>query len=89
MRELDASKRCILLINKADLLTETQRKIWARHFQKAGISFVFWSAAAGPGGAGRGGKARACGVDRPERPCAHEGPGPQAEPRGEAADRCR
>ena len=46
MRELDASKRCILLINKADLLTETQRKIWARHFQKAGISFVFWSAAA-------------------------------------------
>ena len=46
VRELDASKRCILLINKADLLTETQRKIWARHFQKAGISFVFWSAAA-------------------------------------------
>ena len=46
VRELDPSKRCILLINKADLLTEAQRVAWAAHFKKAGLSFVFWSAAA-------------------------------------------
>ena len=45
VREMDSSKRCILLVNKADLLTLAQRKAWARHFRANNIGFAFWSAA--------------------------------------------
>lgn len=35
----------MLLINKADFLTEYQRRAWAQHLNKAGIRFAFYSAA--------------------------------------------
>lgn len=34
----------LLLVNKADLLTRQQRRIWARYFQREGLRAVFWSA---------------------------------------------
>lgn len=34
----------LLLVNKADLLTEGQRKEWAKHFIKQGVEFLFFSA---------------------------------------------
>jgi len=37
-------KRNLLLVNKADLLTETQRKAWADYFNDVGINYVFFSA---------------------------------------------
>ena len=43
--EQSPSKPMILLINKADFLTEYQRRVWAQHLDKAGIRFVFYSAA--------------------------------------------
>ena len=44
--EIDPSKRCVLLVNKADLLSHAQRAAWARYFSAHSIEFVFWSAAA-------------------------------------------
>ncbi|KAF7339797.1 Large subunit GTPase 1 [Mycena venus] len=38
-------RRCLLLINKADLLTAQQRCLWADHFDKQGIQYAFFSAA--------------------------------------------
>lgn len=38
-------RRNLLLINKADLLDEGQRKIWAQYFDKHGIRYAFFSAA--------------------------------------------
>ncbi|KAJ7492797.1 hypothetical protein FB451DRAFT_1219608 [Mycena latifolia] len=38
-------RRCLLLINKADLLTATQRCLWADYFDKQGIQYAFFSAA--------------------------------------------
>lgn len=38
-------KRSLLLVNKADLLTENQRLEWAAYFDAVGINFVFFSAA--------------------------------------------
>ncbi|KAK9367270.1 P-loop containing nucleoside triphosphate hydrolase protein [Lipomyces kononenkoae] len=38
-------KRNLLLINKADMLTVRQRRLWARYFKREGISFAFFSAA--------------------------------------------
>lgn len=43
-RELNQTKRCILLVNKADLISERQRKKWAEYFEENGIEFVFYSA---------------------------------------------
>ena len=37
-------KENLLLLNKADLVSEEQRKIWANYFQKQGIEFIFFSA---------------------------------------------
>ena len=34
----------MLLVNKADLLTEYQRRAWAKHFESIGVRFVFYSA---------------------------------------------
>jgi len=35
----------LLVVNKADFLTEYQRKAWAEYFDKQGVQFVFYSAA--------------------------------------------
>ncbi|XP_059626087.1 GTPase LSG1-2 [Cornus florida] len=45
-REIDAHKRTLLLINKADLLPFSVRDKWAKYFRLHGILFVFWSAKA-------------------------------------------
>ena len=37
-------KQNLLLLNKADLVSEEQRKIWADYFTKEGIEFLFFSA---------------------------------------------
>ena len=37
-------KKCILLLNKADLLTERQRQAWAQYFESKGFEFFFFSA---------------------------------------------
>lgn len=36
----------MILINKADLLSEEQRAAWARFFENEGVKVVFWSALA-------------------------------------------
>lgn len=46
MKEVSEHKVNMLLLNKADLLTREQRRVWARYFQKEGIRAVFWSALA-------------------------------------------
>lgn len=38
------NKKVLLLINKADLLTDNQRMLWQQHLVKNGISFAFFSA---------------------------------------------
>jgi large subunit GTPase 1 len=38
-------RKPLLLLNKADLLTREQRKLWAVYFEKEGIDFAFYSAA--------------------------------------------
>ncbi|KAH7910692.1 hypothetical protein BJ138DRAFT_1064590 [Hygrophoropsis aurantiaca] len=38
-------RRNLLLINKADLLTATQRRLWADYFDQQGIQYAFFSAA--------------------------------------------
>eukprot|EP01090_Pellita_catalonica_P013400 TRINITY_DN3167_c0_g1_i1.p3 TRINITY_DN3167_c0_g1~~TRINITY_DN3167_c0_g1_i1.p3 ORF type:complete len:292 (-),score=72.30 TRINITY_DN3167_c0_g1_i1:2811-3686(-) len=44
VKEVDPKKENFLLVNKADLLTTTQRKQWAAYFKEEGIKFMFWSA---------------------------------------------
>ncbi|CAL8253112.1 unnamed protein product [Merluccius merluccius] len=46
VKEVSKDKVNMLLVNKADLLTREQRRVWARHFQKEGLRAVFWSALA-------------------------------------------
>lgn len=46
MKEIDAAKENVILINKADLLTAEQRFAWAVHFEKEGVKVIFWSALA-------------------------------------------
>ncbi|XP_053566180.1 large subunit GTPase 1 homolog [Bombina bombina] len=46
VKELSKHKENIILVNKADLLTEQQRKSWAEFFEKEGIKVIFWSALA-------------------------------------------
>ncbi|XP_069831172.1 large subunit GTPase 1 homolog [Dendropsophus ebraccatus] len=46
VKEVNPQKENIILINKADLLTEDQRQAWAAHFEKEGVKVVFWSALA-------------------------------------------
>lgn len=45
VKEVDPKKENLLLINKADMMTPTQRKAWAQHLKKAGIAYKFFSAA--------------------------------------------
>ncbi|XP_002737385.1 large subunit GTPase 1 homolog [Saccoglossus kowalevskii] len=44
VKEVDENKDNLVLINKADLLNENQRKSWADYFTKIGVKVVFWSA---------------------------------------------
>uniref|UniRef100_A0A4W5NAJ2 Large subunit GTPase 1 homolog n=1 Tax=Hucho hucho TaxID=62062 RepID=A0A4W5NAJ2_9TELE len=44
VKEVSRYKVNLLLVNKADLLTRHQRRIWARYFQREGLRAVFWSA---------------------------------------------
>ena len=45
-REFEPPKRCVLLVNKSDLLSAPQLSQWQQHFEKEGINAIFWSAIA-------------------------------------------
>ncbi|KAK9500081.1 hypothetical protein O3M35_001417 [Rhynocoris fuscipes] len=42
--EIDSRKKNLLLINKSDFLTESQRKYWANYFDSINVRAVFFSA---------------------------------------------
>lgn len=44
VKEVDPKKRNLVLVNKADMMTEEQRSVWADYFQKAHINYRFFSA---------------------------------------------
>jgi len=44
VREVDPSKRNLLLVNKADLLPEHNLRSWKKYFDENGIVFIFFSA---------------------------------------------
>lgn len=44
VKEVDSRKVNVLLINKADFLSDSQRQKWKEHFDKAGTRVAFWSA---------------------------------------------
>ncbi|RMZ85945.1 hypothetical protein DV737_g138, partial [Chaetothyriales sp. CBS 132003] len=44
VKEVDPNKRNLLLVNKADMMTEEQRHAWAHYFEEAGINYRFFSA---------------------------------------------
>ncbi|KAL3465814.1 hypothetical protein BJX64DRAFT_251911 [Aspergillus heterothallicus] len=44
VKEIDPKKRNLLLVNKADMLTEKQREVWADYFEQNNIEFRFFSA---------------------------------------------
>jgi len=44
VKEVSTLKQNLILINKADLLTEQQRESWAEYFKKENINFAFFSA---------------------------------------------
>lgn len=46
VKEIDDKKMNMLLINKADLLNENQRKFWASYFDTIGVKVCFFSAIA-------------------------------------------
>lgn len=48
VKEVDSAKQNILLLNKADFLTEDQRKIWAEYFDEQKIRIAFFSALEAP-----------------------------------------
>ena len=45
VKEVDPRKRNLLLVNKADMITENQRKAWADYFDENGVKYTFFSAA--------------------------------------------
>lgn len=45
VKEVGSTKKNLLLINKADLLTYSQRKAWADYFDSEDIDYAFFSAA--------------------------------------------
>ncbi|EDN05412.1 conserved hypothetical protein [Histoplasma mississippiense (nom. inval.)] len=45
VKEVDFRKQNLLLINKADMMTERQREAWADYFEEQGINYKFFSAA--------------------------------------------
>jgi large subunit GTPase 1 len=44
VKEVDGKKNNLLLVNKADMLTVEQRRLWADYFDQAGVRFQFFSA---------------------------------------------
>lgn len=44
VKEVDAKKNNLLLVNKADMMTLPQREAWADYFQRVGINYKFFSA---------------------------------------------
>lgn len=46
VKELNPGKTTMLLLNKADLLSEELRRAWAEYFDAQNIPFLFWSAKA-------------------------------------------
>jgi large subunit GTPase 1 len=44
VKDVDPRKENLLLVNKADMLTQEQRQVWADYFEDAGISYKFFSA---------------------------------------------
>ena len=44
VKEISPDKTNVVLVNKADMLSEEQRRIWAEYFVRNGLRFVFWSA---------------------------------------------
>ncbi|KAK3296906.1 uncharacterized protein B0H64DRAFT_113268 [Chaetomium fimeti] len=44
VKDVDPKKENLLLINKADMMTYTQRKAWANYLKGAGIAYRFFSA---------------------------------------------
>ena len=44
VKEVDPNKRNLLLVNKADMMTLSQRERWADYFNEAGINYKFFSA---------------------------------------------
>jgi len=44
VKEVSAIKRNVVLVNKADLLTEAQRVAWAAYLEAQGLDFCFFSA---------------------------------------------
>lgn len=44
VKEVDSKKRNLLLVNKADMMTEEQRSAWADYFLEKGINYKFFSA---------------------------------------------
>eukprot|EP01017_Pseudomicrothorax_dubius_P045465 TRINITY_DN7862_c0_g1_i3.p1 TRINITY_DN7862_c0_g1~~TRINITY_DN7862_c0_g1_i3.p1 ORF type:complete len:563 (-),score=157.71 TRINITY_DN7862_c0_g1_i3:104-1792(-) len=46
VKECDASKQNILLVNKADLLSDDVRRVWSEWFTKNKVSHIFFSAKA-------------------------------------------
>ena len=45
VKEVNPKKRNLLLVNKADMMTLSQRERWADYFEAAGINYKFFSAA--------------------------------------------
>ncbi|KAL8188338.1 UNVERIFIED_CONTAM: large subunit GTPase 1 [Gekko kuhli] len=46
VKELSPEKETLLLLNKADFLSEEQRSAWAHFFEGEGVKVIFWSALA-------------------------------------------
>ncbi|XP_078696771.1 large subunit GTPase 1 homolog [Branchiostoma floridae x Branchiostoma belcheri] len=44
VKEIDEDKMNMVLVNKADLLTEAQRQAWSEYFGSRGVKVAFWSA---------------------------------------------
>lgn len=44
VKQIDSKKKNLLLVNKADMLTEKQREMWADYFDRNNIPFRFFSA---------------------------------------------
>ncbi len=44
VKEVDKNKLNVLLCNKADFLTQFQRRKWAKYFNSIGVIVVFFSA---------------------------------------------
>ena len=44
VKDVNPMKSVLLLVNKADFLTPSQRLAWARYFESQGVPFIFFSA---------------------------------------------